>query len=1083
VSTQATLDQIQELYIAYYGRPADTDGLNYWATQLDAQNGNLTNIINAFATSAESVALYGENASPEDLVTAIYQNVLHRTPDAAGLEFYAQALKAGTITAGSLALSVLSGVQNEDVATIQNELSAANQFTASAANYGGDTASAIGRTFLSQVSSDSSANDALLSHLASYTNAASAATSDPSQFDGKISGGKLTDPTVVDQYASGTTPSTGDNGSTGGDTGGSTGGDTGGSTGGDTGGSTGGDTGGSNGGDTGGSTGGDTGGSTGGDTGGSTGGDTGGSTGGDTGGWPGGDTGGTPVTGTVAELTNNLPSGAYIVVDTAANILQASAGAVVTGASSVELLDNASVSVADAQTLAATNNFSVNGHELTLVDTIAILAGHTTVAGATSYVVADTADHILDNLAGALVSGAQAVELTADATETVSAAQSLASTNNFSLNGHSLSLLDTVAHLTGHTAEAGATNYVILDTAENIAAAAASPVVQGAQSVELQGDAVVSVAQANAIAGLLNLDTQGYSLSLADTISNLTNHTSAGGATSYVVVDTADNIVVGAITPVVAGAQSVELSADALVSVAQAHLLASLVPNLGLNGHTLTLADTIENLSGNTTAAGAAAYDVVDTAESIIANAAGAIVSGAHAVELSGDASVSVADAQALASTSNFSVNGHVLTLVDNIQALTDSTTVAGATAYTVVDTAADIAAGAADSVVAGAQAVELSGDASVSVEQAQALATVSNFDVNGHTLTLTDTIENLGGNTTVAGATAYDIVDTAESIVANASGAVVTGAHAVELSADASVSVANAQTLESTSNFSLNGHALSLVDSITNLAGHTVEAGATSYDVVDSADQIVSNATSAVVTGAHSVTLSGDASVSVEDAQTLESTNSFGLGGHTLSLSDTVANLTGHTAIAGVSSYSVVDSASNVQGDLDTDSGVVTGAQSITVTMDQGTLDLTNFSGSSTVVEGNTNETITFGSHGSAIDVLQVSATSGLQDTVQGFASQDIIQSQGALAHAGNELDAVNGMVSQSTYTDVTAFLDAVQTTAASAAGDTVAWTDGHDTYVAVFHGTDAGQAHVVELVGVAATAVSQAGQGVHIA
>jgi hypothetical protein len=31
----ANTDRIQKFYIAYYGRPADTVGLDYWATTLD----------------------------------------------------------------------------------------------------------------------------------------------------------------------------------------------------------------------------------------------------------------------------------------------------------------------------------------------------------------------------------------------------------------------------------------------------------------------------------------------------------------------------------------------------------------------------------------------------------------------------------------------------------------------------------------------------------------------------------------------------------------------------------------------------------------------------------------------------------------------------------------------------------------------------------------------------------------------------------------------------------------------------------------------------------------------------------------
>ena len=52
-------DIVQKLYIAYYQRPADPAGLKYWADQIEAKGGNASAVVNAFANSPESVALYG----------------------------------------------------------------------------------------------------------------------------------------------------------------------------------------------------------------------------------------------------------------------------------------------------------------------------------------------------------------------------------------------------------------------------------------------------------------------------------------------------------------------------------------------------------------------------------------------------------------------------------------------------------------------------------------------------------------------------------------------------------------------------------------------------------------------------------------------------------------------------------------------------------------------------------------------------------------------------------------------------------------------------------------------------------------
>lgn len=42
------MDQVQKLYIAYFGRPADPTGLNYWSSQVNAAGGNMVVAIAGF---------------------------------------------------------------------------------------------------------------------------------------------------------------------------------------------------------------------------------------------------------------------------------------------------------------------------------------------------------------------------------------------------------------------------------------------------------------------------------------------------------------------------------------------------------------------------------------------------------------------------------------------------------------------------------------------------------------------------------------------------------------------------------------------------------------------------------------------------------------------------------------------------------------------------------------------------------------------------------------------------------------------------------------------------------------------------
>ncbi|MCY4514956.1 MAG: DUF4214 domain-containing protein [Candidatus Tectomicrobia bacterium] len=104
---------IQNAYLAYYGRPADPAGLDYWAGRLKDADGNLGEIIAAFGTSAEFTDRFGQLENTE-LVNAIYQRLLKRDADPSGLEFYLDQLESGEKDLGSIALDIFNGVKQTD---------------------------------------------------------------------------------------------------------------------------------------------------------------------------------------------------------------------------------------------------------------------------------------------------------------------------------------------------------------------------------------------------------------------------------------------------------------------------------------------------------------------------------------------------------------------------------------------------------------------------------------------------------------------------------------------------------------------------------------------------------------------------------------------------------------------------------------------------------------------------------------------------------------------------------------------------------------------------------------------------------
>lgn len=173
MAASAYFNTVQKLYIAYYQRPADPAGLLYWAQRLDAAGGSLVGIINAFATSAESQALYGTiNANTIDtFIDSVYQALFNRAPDAAGKAFYKNGFLNGTFTAGNIALDILNGAQGDDAVAIQNKVTVASRFTeavdgramsssdfgtgtAFAATYSGNTDAEVARNWLKNVTSD-----------------------------------------------------------------------------------------------------------------------------------------------------------------------------------------------------------------------------------------------------------------------------------------------------------------------------------------------------------------------------------------------------------------------------------------------------------------------------------------------------------------------------------------------------------------------------------------------------------------------------------------------------------------------------------------------------------------------------------------------------------------------------------------------------------------------------------------------------------------------------------------------------------------------------------------------------------------
>ncbi len=138
--------QVQQMYVAYYGRPGDPAGVEYWAGRLEDVGGNwIADLVNAFGNSAEYTERFGELAD-EALIDNLYLQLFNRSAEPVGRGFYIDLL-GGTNQSGlnpslrqstlaQIALDIANGAQNEDLTILQNKLTVAEYFTQAVADTG-----------------------------------------------------------------------------------------------------------------------------------------------------------------------------------------------------------------------------------------------------------------------------------------------------------------------------------------------------------------------------------------------------------------------------------------------------------------------------------------------------------------------------------------------------------------------------------------------------------------------------------------------------------------------------------------------------------------------------------------------------------------------------------------------------------------------------------------------------------------------------------------------------------------------------------------------------------------------------------
>jgi len=126
-----TTNQLQQQYIAYFGRPGDPAGIKYWLASGITEE--------AFAAAIHAQDEYQKSTvgdkSTEEQVNNLYKNLFGRSADAAGLLYWTVEVEAGRSSIADLAIKLINSAKTEtagaaDAAALDAKTKSAVAFTA-----------------------------------------------------------------------------------------------------------------------------------------------------------------------------------------------------------------------------------------------------------------------------------------------------------------------------------------------------------------------------------------------------------------------------------------------------------------------------------------------------------------------------------------------------------------------------------------------------------------------------------------------------------------------------------------------------------------------------------------------------------------------------------------------------------------------------------------------------------------------------------------------------------------------------------------------------------------------------------------
>ena len=158
---------VQQLYVAYFGRPADPAGLDYWTNVVEAQAGSTTAVSEAFAAQPEYIAAYFGKTNAQ-VIDQIYANMFARgasTTD--GRSYWLDLLNKGAVSINTIVDEVAKGAKGSDLTAVENKVEAATAFTAALdteaeqAGYAGTNALTQAKAWITGITTDATLTAAI----------------------------------------------------------------------------------------------------------------------------------------------------------------------------------------------------------------------------------------------------------------------------------------------------------------------------------------------------------------------------------------------------------------------------------------------------------------------------------------------------------------------------------------------------------------------------------------------------------------------------------------------------------------------------------------------------------------------------------------------------------------------------------------------------------------------------------------------------------------------------------------------------------------------------------------------------------